>query len=122
MIAIDDPRVVFAAERTLLAWQRSALALMGFGFVIERFGLFLTLVSHEPLSYAERGFSLWLGVALLALAAIVALASALQFRRIVRASAESTRLEGYWPGLGVWVNFVLAIVAVALAIHLVAGY
>jgi putative membrane protein len=26
----SDPRVLFAAERTLLAWQRSSVALMGF--------------------------------------------------------------------------------------------
>ena len=45
-----DPRVVFAAERTLLAWQRSALAFMGFGFVVERFGLFLQTIAHESLS------------------------------------------------------------------------
>ena len=37
----DDPRVRFAAERTLLAWMRTGLALMGFGFVVARFGLFL---------------------------------------------------------------------------------
>jgi uncharacterized membrane protein YidH (DUF202 family) len=34
----EDPRVRFAAERTILAWMRTGLALMGFGFVIARFG------------------------------------------------------------------------------------
>jgi uncharacterized membrane protein YidH (DUF202 family) len=31
-----DPRVYFAAERTLLAWVRTGLAMMGFGFVVAR--------------------------------------------------------------------------------------
>jgi putative membrane protein len=35
-----DPRVFFAAERTFLEWIRTGLALMGFGFVAARFGLF----------------------------------------------------------------------------------
>jgi putative membrane protein len=75
-----DPRVLFAAERTLLAWQRSAIALMGFGFVVERFGLFLQMVAHQPLSGPQRGFSLGLGVVLLVLGAAIALISARQFR------------------------------------------
>jgi len=37
----EDPRVRVAAERTLLAWMRTGMALMGFGFVVARFGLFL---------------------------------------------------------------------------------
>ena len=34
-----DPRVTFAAERTVLAWLRTGLALMGFGFVVARFSM-----------------------------------------------------------------------------------
>ena len=36
---IDDPRVYLASERTFLAWIRTSISLMGFGFVIARFAL-----------------------------------------------------------------------------------
>ncbi len=36
-----DARIYMAAERTFLAWIRTGIALMGFGFVVARFGLFL---------------------------------------------------------------------------------
>ena len=48
----EDPRVRFAAERTLLAWIRTGLAMMGFGFVVARFGLFLHELSAMGLLLA----------------------------------------------------------------------
>jgi len=111
--------VLFAAERTLLAWQRTAIALMGFGFVVERFGLFLRMVTSQPLSMSQRGFSLWMGVGLLLVAAMVAVTSALQFRAVVRGLGEREIPRGYWTNAAVWLNYVLAIAALALGTHFV---
>ena len=41
MDVTSSPSDYLAAERTFLAWIRTGLALMGFGFVVARFGLFL---------------------------------------------------------------------------------
>ncbi|MBA4142411.1 MAG: DUF202 domain-containing protein [Nitrosospira sp.] len=41
---MSDTRVFFAAERTLLAWVRTGLTVMALGFVVARFGLFLSLL------------------------------------------------------------------------------
>lgn len=119
MAYLSDPRVLFAAERTLLAWQRTAISLMGFGFVVERFGLFLQLVAKTPLSPAHRGFSLWIGVTLLLLGAAANIVSIIQFRRVAKGFGEEEIPVGYWIDAGMWMNFVLAGVALALVIYFV---
>lgn len=51
---IDRQREHQANERTFLAWLRTSIALIGFGFAIARFGLFLrqiqTVVTQKPIS------------------------------------------------------------------------
>ncbi|MDP1529264.1 MAG: DUF202 domain-containing protein [Rhodoferax sp.] len=66
MSDLNDPRVFFAAERTLLAWNRTGLTLMAFGFVLERFGLFMHLLYPHP-GRSGRDVSFWLGVAFIVL-------------------------------------------------------
>lgn len=112
-----DPRVLFAAERTLLAWQRTAIALMGFGFVVERFGLFLQLVAHQSVSNSQRGFSLAAGVMLLLLGAAVALISARQFRQVAKDLDPAAVPPGYWTHVGVALNILIALIAVGFALR-----
>ncbi len=73
-----DPRVYFAAERTLLAWVRTGLSLMGFGFVVARFGLFLReLAAHSGLPPAAyTGTSQWIGIVLVVLGVLSTAAAA----------------------------------------------
>ena len=94
---------------------------MGFGFDVERFGLFLRMVVNQPATGAQRAFPLWLGVGLLTLGAGVAVVSALQLRAVVRGLGEKEIRGNYRTQLGVWLKFILALVVLALVIHLVAG-
>ena len=122
MSDLNDPRVFFAAERTLLAWTRTSLALMAFGFVIERFGLFVYMFMPKEGQVLQRDISFWAGLAFILFGAIVALLAAVQYRRVLRTLKPVEIPEGYWVNIGVLTNLALAIFGVAISVYFLSGF
>jgi len=110
-----------AAERTLLAWIRTGLALMGFGFVVARFGLFLQQLQVMQRTPIEKsyGLSLWFGTALIAVGVIVNVFAGWQHLRLVRELDRGAASHSHSSAQAVLIAFFLALVGVTMAIYLV---
>ena len=118
----DDPRVYLAAERTLLAWLRTGLGLMGVGFAVARFGLFLRqmqAVAQSPAPAQTTGLSEWSGVALVALGVIVNVGAVVRHIQLVRQLSAGTWVPGKISASAVALALILAAIGVAMAAYLV---
>jgi len=121
MSDLNDPRVFFAAERTLLAWNRTSLALMAFGFVIERFGLFISILLPKQDLPLQRGISFWTGLAFVMLGAAVAAYSTLQFRKVLKTLKPIEIPEGYRVSPGIITNLTVALLGIVLTVYFFMG-
>jgi putative membrane protein len=117
----NDPRVYFAAERTLLAWLRTAITVIGLGFVVARFGLFLNIVSAAHGTHYHPGASTAIGVGLILLGSLAAVFAAIQHTRYSRTLPVSDRPASYATGFATVAAFVLAAIGVVLAVYLVSA-
>lgn len=93
--ALSAERSYMNAERTLSVWIRTALSLMIFGVAIDRFGLMLREVSlpaSRSISQSDA-FSMWSGLALVALGVFIVLATGVRF--LMYAAVYRHRHE--WP-------------------------
>ena len=108
-----------ANERTFLAWVRTAIALMAFGFLLERFDLFLqmaavTLGTKAPSTGGSFGRSA--GFGLLVAGVAITIVAAIRFVRTNRdiASDEVKSIEGTRTDIALAVLLVLLGLALVL--------
>jgi putative membrane protein len=115
-----NPQVLLAVERTLLAWIRTGLAMMGFGFVVARFGLFLrTLEQQQDLVPREQGGpSLWFGSALILFGVIVQLLAGWQYAVGIGRLRRGEDLKTVRSSTGIIMVSLLALLGLAMTVYL----
>lgn len=109
-----------ANERTFLAWIRTGISVMAFGFVVERFGLLLRELglksagagtSNNTISYSRL-----LGIGITVLGIVLLVIALINFIRIQRSIDE----ERYHPGIvfAIVLTVIASIIGILLAIYL----
>lgn len=97
-----------ANERTFLAWVRTAIAIMAFGFVIERFDLFLQAVASQSAlrQIAPHGqkFANAAGLAFIAIGIVMIVIAGIRFV----STAKAIELEQAAPSPGERFDLALA--------------
>lgn len=120
---MSDPRVFFAAERTLLAWVRTGLTIMAFGFVVARFGLFLRLLAVQqgtgvPTADLHDSVSNAVGIALVVIGVACMILGAVQHRSYVRTLPPADVPRSHDPVYPITLSFLLAALGIVLAVYL----
>lgn len=114
-----SPSDYLAAERTFLAWVRTSLAMIGLGFVVARFSLFLQAMQVQtPAAARSTGLSVWFGAAIIVLAAIVALGSTWRYVSLMRRLKSGDPALERPSALAIALAVGLALVGVAMAVYL----
>jgi putative membrane protein len=119
-VAEQDPRVYFAAERTFLAWIRTGLGLMGIGFAVSRFGLFLHQMSASMAHLPTRtsGISAWSGIVLVGLGVVVNVGAVVRHFQLIRELSSGTWQPGRVSKDAVVLGLLLAAAGVAMVVYL----
>jgi uncharacterized membrane protein YidH (DUF202 family) len=122
-VRVRNRRVHFANERTFLAWIRTSIGIMAFGFVVEKFGLFVKQVSYflvksghlpagekVPSVPPSQGYSSILGIFLVGLGALMALLAFIRYKKVEKQIDE----DSYQPSMILDALLTLSVLGVAI--------
>jgi len=117
MSYLEDPRVFFASERTGLAWLRTSITIMGFGFVIEKFGIFIRYIKPDEPAINLR-LSLVIGVLFIFLGSIMSFLAASENKKFLKSLGKCELPGSYMITLAVIANNVVALLGIFLIIYI----
>jgi uncharacterized membrane protein YidH (DUF202 family) len=113
-------RVHMANERTFLAWIRTSIGIMAFGFVVERFALFMKQLTYflgkaevPPHLQTGHGYSLIFGIVLVGIGALIAVLAFIRFKR----TQKEIETDTYSPSSGL--DFLITLSVVGTGIFLI---
>lgn len=111
MSDLNDPRVLFAAERTLLAWNRTASGLIALGFFIDRASLMTEAAK------TGRAFAAAIGIAFLLFGVVLNILSVVQYRRSLASLRPAEIPPRYWLNLAVVTSLGVSLLGLLLALY-----
>jgi putative membrane protein len=116
----QDARFHLANERTLLAWIRTSIGIMAFGFVVVKFSLFLKQLAFlvgKEIVIPTRGYSTELGILLVAVGAFVLLLAYVKYKQTERKLLD----DSYKPSskLAFTLTATILVMSVLLILYLI---
>ena len=124
---VRSRRVHMANERTFLSWIRTSIGIMAFGFVVEKFGLFIKQITFFLGRASEQGttsgqvnaagYSSIFGIVLIGLGALMGLLAFVRYKKVERQIDEDT----YQPSiiLDILLTMVIFSMGIFLVIYLI---
>ncbi|MDP2278374.1 MAG: DUF202 domain-containing protein [Nitrospirota bacterium] len=117
---VRNRRVHMANERTFLAWIRTSIGIMAFGFVVEKFALFLKQISYfmgKEVAPPPPEYSSIFGIFLVALGALMGILSFIRYKKVEKQIDADT----YQPSLILDVLLTISVLAIGvfLVIYLI---